>query len=100
MPVVQYVASVGRCLNPWRPFRESGAPFLWIDDWSQLPALLSGLMDQPSILIELQARMRVWYSTFMSDHLKRLEGVLHHRSKKQRRQKEKGKGGSRKRPRQ
>jgi hypothetical protein len=65
IPIVDFTETTGACLNPWKPFLESGAPFVWVRDWSDIVNLLTVLRNDPKKIIEMQQAVQKWYHTFM-----------------------------------
>ena len=53
--------ATGQCVDPMRPFRDSGAPFLWITDWeTELAPLLAKLRRAPTEVLARQKALAVW----------------------------------------
>jgi len=57
--------SGSECGDPWRPFLDSGAPFIWVEDWTGLEALLETLRSDPEALAKRQAELLAWLKAFM-----------------------------------
>jgi len=53
------------CKNNLRPFIESGAPFVFLESWHELPTFLEKALADPRGFVELQRRLRPWYDNFM-----------------------------------
>jgi len=66
--------ATGRCVDPMRPFRESGAPFLWVTDWEvELAPLLSKLREAPQKVLAQQRALAAWYIGFMKNRTVQIE---------------------------
>ena len=60
--------TTGQCIDPMRPFRDSGAPFLWVSDWEgELEQLLRKLRQNPQKVEAHQKALAVWYDGFMKN---------------------------------
>jgi hypothetical protein len=57
--------SGSECADPWRPFLDSGAPFIWVEDWTGLEALLERLRSDPEALARRQQDLSNWLKAFM-----------------------------------
>ena len=62
IPVVERRASFKGCVDPTGWLRESGAPVVWVDDWSELPTALNatGLGDDAALEARRRALARWW----------------------------------------
>jgi hypothetical protein len=54
------------CHDPWRPFRASGAPFVWLESWAELPATLAALRADPEAVQQQQRAVVEWYRAYMA----------------------------------
>ena len=54
------------CNDPWRPFIDSGAPFVWIQNWDNIESILQQLHAEGHAALEIRQRqLRSWYSHSM-----------------------------------
>jgi len=71
------VTATGQCVDPMRPFRESGAPFIWISDWeAELGPLLTKLREAPLEVLAQQKALAAWYQGFMKNHTAQVENAF------------------------
>eukprot|EP00050_Salpingoeca_kvevrii_P009771 m.4693 g.4693 ORF g.4693 m.4693 type:complete len:561 (-) comp2445_c0_seq1:43-1725(-) len=52
------------------------SPMLFVDDWAQVPQVLSDLARDPLALLQRQVDMLAWYDHFMSAKVDELEDIL------------------------
>jgi len=70
------------CSNAYQPFLDSNAPFIFLNDWSELQAFMDGPGSNATFLEERQTLLRKWYKTFLSDFAKEFESLLEFRFEK------------------
>ena len=76
IPIVDYSDRAGACMDPWRPFKESNAPFIWVEDWNSIDAILRNVTSSAARVRDWQARLLTWYRSFMRRNMEVLEQSL------------------------
>jgi hypothetical protein len=67
----------GACVNPWRPFLESQAPFIWVKDWADVDNILTVLAALPQEKVAvMQLSVQNWYTSFMKASVGEVEQVM------------------------
>lgn len=56
---------------PW-----TGAPFVWLDSWEELPAVLLALLNDDEAVVAMQQANRDWYAAFKHRNVAHIENVL------------------------
>lgn len=62
IPVVERRPSYKGCVDPTGWLRESGAPVLWVDDWSELPAVLADALADDDALEARRLALVAWWT--------------------------------------
>lgn len=81
MPVVEDVMTPGMCASgpssPLRLLKTAGAPFIFITDWKELPAILERekTMNQEQKM-NRRRRLLEWYATFRQQMKERFTEVI------------------------
>jgi hypothetical protein len=65
-----------RCKNSLLPWIETGAPMIFVSNWSQLVGILRDLDDHPKRADAMQKQAMAWYEWFMRDIVARFEATL------------------------
>ena len=66
-----------RCSSPWQPFIDSGAPFIWIEDWADIEAVLAALRAEGSVkLRNRQHQLEQWYKSYMASGVATVEKAI------------------------
>ena len=68
LPVVERRANYKGCVDPTGWLRRSGAPVLWVDDWSELPKVVAEALSDDAAL-EARRRAASTAARFFSDRL-------------------------------
>jgi hypothetical protein len=72
-----------RCNDAFRPFREAGAPFIYLEGgWNQLEAFLERKGKNETWVKERHTACRTWYKKWMNSVALRFEAVMDHRFSK------------------
>lgn len=70
-----------KCSNAFKPLLDSGAPFVVLDDWNQLPELLEMIHTNKTFSEEKQRATRAWYAEYMSKFAHDFEEMMEFRYK-------------------
>ena len=64
------------CKCSFKPLVDSGAPFVFLEHWGQLPSFLFEVQKDPLRIQRMQANVMHWYSRFMQKVASNFEAVL------------------------
>jgi len=64
------------CQDPLEPFRRYKAPFIYISDWKELPALLDKLTKDPAWIAQKQKELLEWNKAFKTQIITDFENQL------------------------
>ncbi|GBG26387.1 UDP-D-xylose:ribitol-5-phosphate beta1,4-xylosyltransferase [Hondaea fermentalgiana] len=70
-----------KCSNAFQPLLDSGAPFVILDSWNDLPQLLEIIHSNQTFVEEKQRAVRAWYAEYMSKFALDFEEMLEFRYK-------------------
>lgn len=81
LPVVEDLQTKGRCTegrgSPLRLLKDAGAPFIFVKDWKELPAILQREREMSQAQREERRRKLLeWYSSFRQQMKERFTEVL------------------------
>lgn len=68
-----------RCHDPYRVLLDSGAPFVMLDDWNELPLMLEHARRNASYVFEKHLQVQEWYARYMRTIAHDFEAVLEYR---------------------
>lgn len=78
IPIVDYTRQASACSNPWKPFIDSRAPFIWIQSWEEdIVNILTILRNDPERVKLMQRKVIEWYHDFMhKTYTETVEGTV------------------------
>lgn len=76
IPIMDRRTNPTECVNPWRPFLDSNAPVVWIDDWNKVDEVLLSLYAQKDRVLKMQHDLLQWYDRFMRAGVSTLQDTI------------------------